>query len=89
VISNQFEPSQHGVSIRISNKWLNETLEGEIAGIASFGRTNYYIRPRLVYAFSDNLKGSFGLDIYRGESNTFFGYLRDNSLLFAEMKYSF
>jgi hypothetical protein len=89
VISNQFEPSQHGVSIRVSDKWLNETLEGEIAGIASFGPSNYCIRPRLVYAFNDNLKGSFGLDIYRGESNTFFGYLRDNSLLFAEMKYSF
>ena len=89
VISNQFESSQYGVSIRVSDKWFNETLEGEIAGIASFGRTNYCIRPRLVYAFNDNLKGSFGLDIYRGESNTFFGYLQDNSLLFAEIKYGF
>ena len=89
VLSNQIESSQHGVSIRVSDKWFHETLEGEIAGIATFGPTNYFIRPRLVYAFNDNLKGSFGLDIYRGESNTFFGYLRDNSLLFAEMKYSF
>jgi len=89
VLSNQIDRYQHGVSIRVSDKWFNETLEGEIAGIASFGPTNYYIRPRLVYAFNDNLKGSLGLDIYRGESYTFFGYLRDNSLLFAEMKYSF
>lgn len=86
---NQFSRSQHGLSVRASNKWFNETLEGEIAAVASFGRSNYFIRPKLVYAFTDNVKGSLGLDIYRGESNTFFGRLRDNSLLFAEMKYGF
>ena len=86
---NQFSRSQHGLSVRASNKWFNETLEGEIAAVASFGRSNYSIRPKLVYAFNDNVKGSLGLDIYRGESNTFFGRLRDNSLLFAEMKYGF
>ena len=86
---NQFSRSQHGLSVRASNKWFNETLEGEIAAVASFGRSNYFIRPKLVYAFTDNAKGSLGLDIYRGESNTFFGRLRDNSLLFAEMKYGF
>ncbi|RFC35204.1 MAG: hypothetical protein DID90_2727554592 [Candidatus Nitrotoga sp. LAW] len=86
---NQFSRSQHGISVRASNKWLNETLEGEIAAVASFGRSNYFIRPKLVYAFTDNVKGSLGLDIYRGESSTFFGRLRDNSLLFAEMKYGF
>lgn len=89
VLSNQFERFQHGVSIRVSDKWFNETLEGEIAGIASFGRSNYFIRPKLVYAFSDHIKGSLGADIYRGESNTFFGQLRNSSLLFAEMKYGF
>ena len=86
---NQFSRSQHGVSVRASNKWFNETLEGEIAAVASFGRSNYFIRPKLVYAFTDNVKGSLGLDIYRGESDTFFGRLRNNSLLFSEMKYGF
>jgi hypothetical protein len=86
---NQFSRSQHGISARISNKWLNETLEGEIATVASFGRSNYFVRPKLIYAFTDNVKGSLGLDLYRGESNTFFGRLRDNSLLFSEIKYGF
>ena len=89
VLSNQLNRFQHGVSVRVSNKWLNETLEGEIAAITSIGRSNYFIRPKLVYAFNDNIKGTLGLDIYRGESNTFFGQLRKSSLLFAEMKYGF
>jgi hypothetical protein len=86
---NQFSRSQHGISARVSNKWLNETLEGEIATVASFGRSNYFVRPKLIYAFTDNVKGSLGLDLYRGESSTFFGRLRDNSLLFSEIKYGF
>ncbi|MGO8755097.1 MAG: hypothetical protein ACLQHK_07690 [Gallionellaceae bacterium] len=88
-LSNQYERSQNGVSIRVSDKWLNETLEGEIAAVAAFGRSDYAIRPKLVYAFTDNIKGSFGLDIYRGDSNTLFGLLRPSSLLYAEMKYCF
>lgn len=86
---NQFSRTQHGVSARVSNKWLNETLEGEIAAVTSFGPSNYFIRPKLVYAFNDSVKGSLGADIYRGKSNTFFGRLQDNSLLFSEIKYSF
>jgi hypothetical protein len=89
VLSNQIDSFQHGISIRINDKWLNETLEGEIAAVASFGQSNYVIRPKLVYAISDYLKGSLGLDIYRGESNTFFGQLRNNSLFFSEIKYGF
>gem|GEM_PF-215454 len=88
-LSNQFSRSQHGISIRISNKWFNETLEGEIAAVTSFGPSNYFIRPKLIYAFTDNVKGSIGLDLYRGASHTFFGRLRDNSLLFWEIKYGF
>jgi hypothetical protein len=89
VLSNQIDRSQHGVSIRVSDKWFNETLEGEIAAVAPFGRSNYFIRPKLAYAFNDNFKGTFGLDIFRGENNTFFGQLRNSSLLFSEIKYSF
>ena len=89
VLSNQLNRFQHGVSFRFSNKWFNETLEGEIAAVASFGRSNYFIRPKLAYAFNDNIKGTLGLDIYRGENNTFFGQLRNSSLLFSEIKYSF
>ena len=89
VLSSQFERFQHGASIRLGNKWFNETLEGEVTGMVSFGRPNYFLRPKVVYAFSDHVKGSLGLDVYRGESNSFFGQLRKNSLLFTEMKYGF
>jgi hypothetical protein len=89
ISANQQDEFQHGVSMRLSNKWLNETLEGEIAALYSLTHNDYALKPKLVYAFNDQMKGSLGMDIYRGSDNTFFGRLRENSTLYAEMKYSF
>ena len=89
ISSNQQVEFQHGLSMRLSNKWLNETLEGEIAAIYSLTHNDYALKPKLVYAFNDQMKGSLGIDIYRGNDNTFFGRLRDHSAFYAEMKYSF
>ena len=89
ISSNQMNRFQHGFSMRISNKWLNETLEGEVAGIISMTHRDYALKPKLIYAFNDQLKGTLGMDVYRGASDSFFGRLRDNSSLFTELKYSF
>ena len=89
ISSNQLDQFQHGISMRLSSKWLNETLEGEIAGVYSLTRNDYALKPKLIYAFNDQLKGTLGMDIYRGGDNSFYGRLRDNSSLFAEIKYSF
>ena len=89
ITSNQMDRFQHGLTMRISNKWLNETLEGEIAGVVSMTYRDYALKPKLVYAFNDLLKGTFGMDIYRGASDTLFGRMRDNTSAFAELKYSF
>ncbi len=89
VLSNQLDHVQQGMSLRIADKWLNETLEGEIAGIANFTRHDFMLRPRLAYAFDDHWKGTLGAYVYRGGSNTFFGFLKDRSGGFVEMRYSF
>ena len=89
ITSSQLTRFQHGLTTRISDKWLNETLEGEIAVIYDMTLRDYALRPKFIYAFTDQMKGTLGADVYRGGSNTFFGRLRNNSSLFAEMKYSF
>ncbi|HEY3325776.1 MAG TPA: DUF1302 family protein [Novimethylophilus sp.] len=89
VISNQFDRFQHGMTFRISDKWLHETLEGEVAGIASFTRRDFALKPKLVYSFNDHWKSTFGANLFRGEDNTFYGRLRDDSTVFMEIRYSF
>ena len=89
IFSNQLDPFQHGFSMRLSNKWLNETLEGEIVSVYSLTRNDYALRPKLIYAYNDQMKGTLGMDIYRGSDTSFYGRLRDMSSVYAEIKYSF
>ncbi|HEY5995318.1 MAG TPA: DUF1302 family protein [Gallionellaceae bacterium] len=89
VVSSQLDRRQQGISLRIADKWLNDTLEAEIAGVANFTRHDFMLRPRLAYAFDDHWKGTLGAYVYRGGANTFFGLLKDRSGGFAEARYSF
>ena len=87
--ANQQDKLQQGMSVRISNKWLNETLEAELAAVYNFTRNDYLLRPKLGYAFDDHWKGMLGAMLFRGDANSFFGMLRDRSAVFAELRYSF
>ncbi|MGC2167097.1 MAG: DUF1302 family protein [Gallionella sp.] len=89
LLSNQYARFQHGVTFRISDKWMNETLEGEISGITSFTRRDYVLKPKLAYSFSDSWKGSLGANLFRGEQNSYYGPLKNISNVFTELKYGF
>jgi len=89
VISNQLDQIQQGATLRINYKWLNETLEGEIATVFLTPHFSYVIRPKVTYAFTDRWKGIIGGDLYEGNQPSFFGYLRHNSTAYAEVRWSF
>ena len=89
IVNNQRDRTQQGVTFRISNKWLNETLEGEIAGIWDFTRHGYLLRPKVIYAINDKWKAVAGFDYYGGPDDSFFGRLEDNRATYAELIYGF
>lgn len=78
-----------GLSARVSKRWLNDTLEGEMLVVAYAGRSSSFFRPMLSYAFTDNVRGTIGAQRYRGAADSVFGRLRQNNALFAELRYSF
>jgi len=87
IILGQEDRASNGVTFRMSNKWLNETLEAEIFTVVNFTRSDRYIRPLVTYAFSDQLKGTLGGELYRGSPSTQYGSLRNSSGVFAELRY--
>lgn len=89
VVNNQFDRVQHGMTFRISDKWLHETLEAEFSGITSLNRRDFVLKPKLIYSFSDQWKGSFGANLFRGDDNSYYGRLKDNSTVYVEIKDSF
>lgn len=89
VASSQLDNFQQGASLRISNKWLNETMEAEIAAVVNFTHRDYFLRPRLSYSFDDHWKGILGATVFHGDDDTFFGLLKDRSAAFIEMRYNY
>ncbi len=89
ILNNERDRSQHGVTVRVGKKWFNETLEAELAAVWDITRRGYFLRPRVIYAFTDKLKGTIGADYYAGPDDSFFGRLEDNRTVFAELSYWF
>ncbi len=89
VASGQLERFQHGMTFRVADKWWNETLEGELAGVVSFKQREWAFKPRLTYAVSDHWRATAGMNWYRGQADTFFNYLAPTSSAFIEARYSF
>lgn len=89
VISNQLARNMHGLSIRVVDKFFNETLEGEIGAVVWFGRAGSAIRPKLSYAVNDHLRLIVGGQLYVGPKDGFFGQFRDASTAFTELRWGF
>ena len=75
--------------MRINGRWLNQTLETEMALVLSFTRLDYALRPKIIYALSDRWRLTLGADIFRGNQPSLFGRIRDNTGAYAEVRWSF
>ena len=88
-INNQLDRVQESITLRVNKKWLNETLETEVASIVNLARLDYAVRPKAKYSITDRLKATVGGDIFRGPTPSFFGRLRDNSTAYVEIRLDF
>jgi hypothetical protein len=89
LVAGQRDRVSNGSSFRISNKWLNDTLEVEVFAVVNFTRGDCFLRPLVTYAFSDDWKATVGGEFYRGSPQTQFGSLEPNRGVFAELRYGF
>jgi len=89
LLTNQLDRVQHSVSVRLSDRWLNETLQAELAGIVTVHRVGFVLRPRVTYALSDHWRVAVGGDLFGGDPLAFLGNLRKNSTAFVEFRWSF
>lgn len=75
--------------MRVGHRWLNETLEAEVAAIVSLERFGYVVRPKVTYAVTDRWKVVAGADLFGGDRYSFLGNLRENSGVYVEVRRSF
>lgn len=79
---------ENGYSVLLNHKF-NSKLEAELTWIASFNRTDWLARPRLLWSFERNWRLAVGVDIFDGPPLGFFGRYADKDRVYSELRYSF
>ncbi|MDD5332810.1 MAG: hypothetical protein PHS32_03610 [Rhodoferax sp.] len=77
-----------GMTMRIANYWLNDTLAAEVFVQRYFLNGDTFVQTMMTYAFTDSVRGTIGGRHYAGQGPQF-GPLRKTNGAFAEIRYSF
>lgn len=88
-VNNQLDRTQHGVTVRVARKWLQDTLDFELASIVYLNIGDAAIRPRLTYAINDRMRVTAAADIFVGPRLSYFGRVRDLSAGFLQLTHGF
>jgi hypothetical protein len=77
-------------TLRLTKLMMNQNLRLSLFTYYSPTDKDVYMRPNAHYKVSDNLAVELGSNIFfGGYPNTFFGQFRDNTNIYAGMRYSF
>ncbi|MEX0430748.1 hypothetical protein [Spiribacter insolitus] len=81
---------RHLLTNRITWQLLRQDLTLSLFTFYSPSDADYYLRPRAIYRFSDQLTGTAGGNLFGGADDwTFHTQLEDNSNLYLRLRYSF
>jgi hypothetical protein len=85
IVPKRNEP---GASLLVNHK-LGDHLQAEVLYISSLVRSDYMVRPRVIYDFARNWQLIGGLDIFGGPPLGFFGQFANRDRVYAQVRYSF
>lgn len=81
-LNAEYAALESGLTLRLSDRLLNDKLKWEIGGVFDLTGHSRLIRPRVSYAINDYARLSAGIDFYAGDSQTYFGAFAKNRLAF-------
>ena len=81
---------RHLTTLRLTKLLMNQNLRLSLFTYYSPSDKDVYMRPNANYKVSDNMAVELGGNIFFGDyPNTFFGQFRDNTNIYAGLRYSF
>jgi hypothetical protein len=89
VTAQQYDRIDQGITFKISDQWRNETLEASLSGLFSLTRRGYLVRPVIKYRATDAWTVSVGGEILTGDDRSLYGFLHDNTTIYAELRWGF
>lgn len=83
-----FDRNESGFSVLLNHK-VNERLQAEVLYIASLNRTDWMVRPRLIWDLRTNWQLIAGVDVFGGPSLGLFGQYDNRDRVYTEVRYAF
>jgi len=81
---------RHVLTLQLSKLLMNQNLEIALSGYWSPSDNDAYLRPKIVYKWTDNIKQELGANLFVGRRlETMFGQYRYNSNVYMAIRYSF
>jgi hypothetical protein len=77
-----------GYSMYLTHE-LSDRVEAQVLWISSIDRSDWLLRPRLVWKIEQNLRLTAGVVLFHGPQLGFFGRFANRDRAYAEMRYSF
>ena len=79
---------ENGYSLLLNHK-LNDKLEAQVMWISSLNRTDWLLRPRVMWNFERNWRLVVGADIFNGPPLGLFGQYAGKDRVYSEVRYNF
>lgn len=76
-----------GYTLRVGDKWLQETLKADVLLVRNMTRSNHFVRSVLSYAINDRWTVAAGGVYHWGAADTNFGRKRPGNRVFVELRY--
>ena len=88
-LNNEFAAVERGLTVRLSERFLNDSLKVEASGVFDLTSASRLLRARLSYAVNDQIKLYAGVDSFHGKNQSTFGSRRKNNAAFVELAWVF
>ncbi len=80
--------NEHGMTFLVNRKFLSD-FEAEVLYVTSFNRSDYMLRPRLVWNVAQEWRAQAGVDLFHGPAQGLFGRFDDSDRVYVELKHWF
>jgi len=88
IIDGQERGASPGITFRVSDQWLNDTLRVELLFLGNLARGDHYLRPLITYDVTDKTQVLFGANLYGGPRDAPYGLQRADNGVFTEFRHA-
>jgi hypothetical protein len=79
---------ENGYSVYLTRDLTNQ-LEAQVLFISSLERSDWMLRPKLIWKFEKNWRLTTGVDLFHGPALGLFGRFENRDRVYSELRYSF